>query len=128
MQKHLWKIGMCVVMVISGFSFQKLSAEQYVQQTIEDLCQEGTHDSELIFLASPEDLSFDEGDIVLNVKGVPYSVQNLKRVGNQWVATVKNANALQYCPRGHITCRNCDQCHNQKCVYYIRPCKLWDPR
>lgn len=113
---------MWIVMAILGLSFQNLSAKECLSQ------EDGCHSSELSFLTIPENLQFDHGNIFLNVEGLFYSVSSLKKIGDQWLATVFNANSLNYCVRGHMLCRGCKLCHDPRCWYYIRPCNLWNDK
>lgn len=79
---------------------------------------------ETAFLVSAEDLYLVESDILVKVGERAYPVRSLERSGDQWVATILvDAN---YCPLGHLTCKNCGLCHKEKCRYYVKPCKLWE--
>jgi hypothetical protein len=75
---------------------------------------------------SPQDLLLDHDAISLNVDGVFYPVQALEKRGDRWIARLDLSNTANYCPQGHLTCRNCGMCHKERCRYYMRPCKLWD--
>ncbi len=128
MQRHLWKIGLWIALVISVCSVQKLPAEGCAKQTTECLHCNESYVSELTILASPEDIYVDDSNILLDVEGSTYIVHRLERIGDQWLATVVNTNNVNYCPRGHLTCRGCGLCHTRSCNYYVKPCKLWDGR
>jgi hypothetical protein len=77
----------------------------------------------LQLLISPQDLYLDQKDILVNANGAPYTVRFLEKRGDQWVATVDAD--VRYCPKGHMTCKNCSQCHTEGCWYFVRHCNLW---
>jgi hypothetical protein len=95
----------------------QLGAQEYAFAEVSD------HSSRQSLFIAPEDLFIHQGGISVDVGGTSYDVLALNRVGDQWLATVDNG--VNYCPKGHPTCKGCGQCHNPSCWYYISPCKLW---
>lgn len=122
--RKLWKIVICLVMVISGFTFPGLYAEKDSNQVLRNLYQEKLQVSDEIFLDSLEELSFYNENIALNREGFSHQVYSLQKNGNRWVALIDDNTG--YCPRGHLRCGGCKMCHKSDCWYYVRPCKLWD--
>jgi hypothetical protein len=69
---------------------------------------------------APSDLQIDGELISVNINGLPYAVESLRREGTQWIATVDAA--VDYCPQGHPMCGRCGLCHLKHCRYYVVPC------
>src|SRR5690606_20830805 len=69
---------------------------------------------------APSDLQIDGELISVNINGLPYSVESLRKEGTQWIATVDAA--VDYCPQGHPMCGRCGLCHLRHCRYYVVPC------
>lgn len=104
----LWFIGV--------FAFA--STEQCEARTTEE-----SHIHEMTLYVATENLHLYNDEIMVVVGEQVFPVKALERSGNQWRVQVVSSG---YCPMGHNLCRNCNLCHLSHCIYYVRPCKLWD--
>ena len=98
--------------------FLSANAEQCVVTETEECCAHETS-----FLASTQDLYFDNNEMMVVVGERAYPVKALQRSGNQWRVQVVSSG---YCQMGHNLCRGCHLCHLQGCIYFVRHCNLWD--
>jgi hypothetical protein len=85
--------------------------------TAECLCEE------TVFSVSTKDLVFDKDEILVLIGKDIYPVWALQRSGDQWRVQVTSNG---YCQSGHNLCSGCGLCHKPGCIYYIRPCRLWN--
>lgn len=123
MQRILYKICMWMAIVISQLNAQECIYAENIAETIAETIAEESQLQELTFLVSPQDLYFDQENISVNVNGVLFSAHSLEKRGNHWLARIiARAN---YCPRNHLTCKECGQCHTEGCWYFVKHCKLW---
>lgn len=79
---------------------------------------------EMTFTVPTKNLYFDNDEMMVVIDEHSFPVRALQRSGNHWRVQVVSAG---YCQMGHNLCGNCSMCHLRGCIYYIRPCKLWDP-
>lgn len=84
---------------------------------------EESHTHEATFLVPTQNLYFDNDEMLVVVGEHSFPVKALERSGNQWKVRVVSAG---YCQLGHNLCGGCSMCHKPGCIYYIRPCKLWN--
>lgn len=82
-----------------------------------------SHSHEITYVVSSEDLYFNDDELMVSVGGFFYPVLVLQKSGKGWIARCASAG---YCPQGHQLCGGCLLCHQSRCIYYIRPCKLWN--
>lgn len=78
---------------------------------------------ETTFFMSSHDLYFENEDILLQVGENFYPIVALEKCGRGWKARIASAG---YCQMGHNLCKGCSLCHKEGCIYYIRPCRLWN--
>lgn len=78
---------------------------------------------EMTIFAKSQDLYFDNDEMMVVVGERSFPVSGLQRSGNQWKVQIISSG---YCQMGHNLCRNCNLCHLSHCIYYVRPCNLWD--
>lgn len=124
MQSKLCGIFTWIVIVASQLNAQECIGIEAVAETITEETTERPQLQELTFLVSPQDLHFDQENISVNVNGILFPAYFLEKRGNQWLARIiARAN---YCPRGHLTCTGCGQCHTDGCWFFVRHCKLWN--
>jgi len=81
------------------------------------------HVHEEHFLVSSQDLYFYDDEMMVLVGKSVFPVQALEKFGNQWKVRVTSSG---YCQQGHNLCRECTLCHKPGCMYYIKPCRLWN--
>lgn len=122
--KNFLTLTIFIALTFFTLVLQAVYAKDSQKCSIEKFYAEEYTNYNSVLLTSLDDLYFDQENIQLNIEGYLHSVINLQRTGNQWLVTF--ADPIIYCPKGHICCKGCHQCHNKNCWYYIRPCKLWD--
>lgn len=117
------KRQLCTIMwgVIAAF---QLNAHQISSLDKTESIEQMPQLREMAFLVAPTDLVVSEDGISVNVNGHSFFADSLERRGNLWL--VRTIADVDYCPQGHLTCRNCKQCHTDKCRYFVRRCKLWE--
>ena len=116
-RRMYWWIAMLLLQFVPTFMIADNLTEALADPA------ENAQFEDLEFLVSHQDLHIDQENITAHVQGACYFVHSLKKEGSQWCVKVVR---LAYCPRGHMTCSGCGQCHTEKCWYYVRPCKLWN--
>lgn len=92
----------------------------YAQDFTREISRKNSQMKKIDFAVTPSDLQIDGEMISVNINGLPYPVESLRREGAQWIATIDTA--VDYCPQGHPMCGRCGLCHLKHCRYYVAPC------
>lgn len=111
------KLALMICLLFIG-----LLLNTHAQQTSLQECNE-SHLHEMTFLVSNQDLYFDKDDIMVVIGESFYPVKTLEKIGSHWRVKLASAG---YCQMGHNLCGGCLLCHKKGCIYYIKPCKLWE--
>jgi hypothetical protein len=82
-------------------------------------CEEHVSSQMQTFIVAPEDLHFDQNNILMNISGRLYEVHSLRKSDHQWLA---EAAVGETCAWGHPLCGYCHLCHHRICPLYQSRC------
>ena len=103
--------------IITVLSFVQASLIATEAVVIE--CEEHESSQMQTFIVAPQDLHFDQDNILMNINGHYYEIYSLRKSGHQWLA---EAAVGKTCAWGHPLCGYCELCHHRICPLYQPRC------